>query len=59
MSLLSANIHTSSVLADESWALGKEEDTCIQLTTACWEPEELDVQEFRATLAEEVREACE
>lgn len=33
MSPLSANIHASFVLADESWALDKEEDMCIQLTT--------------------------
>lgn len=28
-------------------------------STACREPEELNVQEFGAILAEEVREACE
>lgn len=28
-------------------------------STACRKPEELNVQEFRAILAEEVREACE
>lgn len=34
MSLLSENIYTSSVLAAEPWALGKEEDMCIELATA-------------------------